>query len=175
MLTKQKKEKFVEAISDEISGSDGLILLNFKGLNFDKSNSLRKSMKQQNNRYRVVKNRLLKIALEKNNINELDELLVEETGVIFVFSNFAQIAKDIKKLIKSADYQALKLKGAYFDGKLLTADEVLQIADLPSREELLTKMLFTLKAPITNTVYLFNNILVNFINVLNAIKDNKTK
>ena len=63
----------------------------------------------------------------------------------------------------------------YFDGKLLTADEVLQIADLPSREELLTKMLFTLKAPITNTVYLFNNILVNFINVLNAIKDNKTK
>jgi large subunit ribosomal protein L10 len=175
MLTKQKKEKFVETISSEISGANGLILLNFKGLNFEKSNALRKSMKQQSNRYRVVKNRLLKIALEKNNINELNDLLVEETGIIFVFNNFTQLAKDIKKLIKSADYQALKLKGAYFDGRMLTADEVLQIADLPSREELLTKMLFTLKAPISNTVYLFNNILVNLINVLNAIKENKTK
>jgi len=59
---------------------------------------------------------------------------------------------------------------------LLTADELLQIADLPSREELLARMLSTLKAPMTNTVYLLNNILLKFINVLNAIKEkNKIK
>jgi len=86
--------------------------------------NLRKTMKKQNNRYRVVKNRLLKVALEKNNINQLNDLLVEETGAIFVFGDFVQLAKDIKKLIKTADYQALKLKGAYFEGKLLTADEL---------------------------------------------------
>lgn len=173
MLTRQKKEKFVETISAEITESNGLILLNFKGLNFEKSNYLRKTMKKQNNRYRVVKNRLLKVALEKNNINQLNDLLVEETGAIFVFGDFVQLAKDIKKLIKTADYQALKLKGAYFEGKLLTADELLQIADLPSREELLARMLSTLKAPMTNTVYLLNNILLKFINVLNAIKEKK--
>lgn len=173
MLTRQKKEKFVETISAEISESNGLILLNFKGLNFEKSNYLRKTMKKQNNRYRVVKNRLLKVALEKNNIKQLNDLLVEETGAIFVFGDFVQLAKDIKKLIKTADYQALKLKGAYFEGKLLTADELLQIADLPSREELLARMLSTLKAPMTNTVYLLNNILLKFINVLNAIKEKK--
>ena len=175
MLTKAKKEKLVESISVEVSKINGLILLNFKGLDFNKSNFLRNMMKKQNNRYRVVKNRLLKIALEKNSINELNELLVEETGALFVYNDFGQVAKDIKKLIKSKDYGVLKIKGAYFDGKLLSSEEVLQLADLPSREILLSKMLASLKAPVTNVVYLFNNILLNFVNVLNAIKENKTK
>lgn len=175
MLTKEKKEKLVETISDEISSINGLILVNFKGLDFEKSNNLRQLMKKQKNRYRVVKNRLLKIALEKNNIDQLNELLLEETGVIFVFNDFSQVAKDVKQLIKSKKCENLKIKGAYFDGKLLSAGDVLQLADLPSKEVLISKMLASLKAPAANVVYLFNNILLNFVNVLNAIKEKKTK
>ena len=175
MLTKEKKQKLVESISGEVSNISGLILLNFKGLDFEKSNNLRKMMKKQNNHYRIVKNRLLKIALKKNNIDQLNELLLEETGVIFVFDDFSQVAKDIKQLIRSKEYENLKIKGAYFDGRLLNAGEVLQLADLPGREVLISKLLASLKAPATNVVYLFNNILLNFVNVLNAIKEKKTK
>jgi large subunit ribosomal protein L10 len=175
MLTKEKKQKLVDSISDEVSKINGLILLNFKGLDFEKSNNLRKMMKKQNNRYRIVKNRLLKIALEKNNIGQLNELLLEETGTIFVYNDFGQVAKDIKQLIKTKEYENLKIKGAYFDGRLLSASELLQLADLPSREVLISKMLASLKAPVTNVAYLFNNILLNFINVLNAINEKKSK
>lgn len=175
MLTKEKKQQLVESMANEITKANGLILLNFKGLNFEKTTVLRNMLKKQNNRYRVLKNRLLKIALEKNNINELNDLLTEETGVVFVFNDFSKVAKDIKQFIKTKDYENLKIKGAYFGGRVLSPNEILQIADLPSREVLISKMLATLNSPVVNLVYLFNNILLKFINVLNAINEKKTK
>lgn len=171
-MLREEKVKFLEDLSSEVSQSTGIVLLNFKGLKFGQLNTLRQAIKNKSGKCKVVKNRLLKIVLQKNNMLGLDSLLKEETAAALVYGDFAVIAKELKNFLKESDN--LKIKGGYVDGNILTADDVVKIADLPSKEVLIGRMLASLKLPVYNVVYVFNNMLVALLNVLNAIKDKKS-
>lgn len=170
-MNKTDKKELVTALSDEIKSANALFLANYKGLTFPQITAVRASIKGQGSDFKVVKNTLLKIALHNNEITALDEYLKEPTTIAIVNGDVAAIAKEFKKFAKS--YDKFEIKCGYLEGNSLTAKDVNTLADLPSREELLAKMLGSINAPVVNFVSLLANIPRSLLNVLNAVKDKK--
>lgn len=170
-MKKADKQQLVVNLTEQIKESDALFLTNFKGLTFPEITEVRTSVKAQGSDFKVVKNTLLKIALNNNEITDLDEYLKEPTSCAIVKGDVAAVAKEIKKYSK--EFDKFEIKAGYLDGNTLTADDVNVLADLPSRDELLAKMLGSINAPVTNFVSLMANIPRSLLNVLTAVKDNK--
>lgn len=173
-MRKEQKIELVKSITAEIKESAGVIITNYKGLTFDQMDEIRRSFKEAGNDYRVIKNTLLKKALNADNITEIDYTLVEPTAIVVVKEDFAAAAKLAKKYAKDAAMSKFfVIKGGYFDGMALDQSGIEKLADLPSREELLAKALGSMNAPITNFVSVLANIPRGLVQVLNALKTKK--
>ena len=175
-MRKEHKIELAKGVAEEIKNAEGFILASYKGLNFPQMDTIRRSIKANGNDFRVIKNTLLKKALNRIEIDSLDGYLKQSTAMVLVRRDFAAAAKSLKKYSKdfqTKDAQPLKIKAGVLDKKALNAAEVAAIADLPSREVLLAQVLATMNAPVQNCVSLLANIPRSFLNVLNAIKDNK--
>ncbi|MGE4266528.1 MAG: 50S ribosomal protein L10 [Deferribacterales bacterium] len=170
-MKRADKEQLVNALAEQVKSADALFLANYKGLTFPQITAIRAAIKSQGSDFKVVKNTLLKIALHDNDITALDEYLKEPTTCAIVKGDVAAVAKEFKKFAKS--YDKFNIKAGYLEGSRLTADDVNRLADLPSREELLAKMLGSMNAPVVNFVSLLANIPRSLLNVLNAVKDKK--
>lgn len=101
-MRKEQKIELVNSITAEIKESAGVIITNYKGLTFDQMDEIRRSFKEAGNDYRVIKNTLLKKALNADNITEIDYTLVEPTALVVVKEDFAAAAKLAKKYAKDA-------------------------------------------------------------------------
>lgn len=171
---KMKKEQKIElskGVADEIKNAEGVIIAGYQGLTFAQMDNIRRSIKNNGNDFRVIKNTLLKKALNGLGVNQLDPYLVESTALVIVNKDFAAAAKDIKKYAK--DYAKFTVKAGLMENKLLSEKDVIAIADLPSREQLLAQLLATMNAPVQNFVSVLANIPRSLLNVLNALKDKK--
>lgn len=170
-MKKADKEQLVADLTAQVKDSDALFLTNYKGLTYPEISAVRAEIKESGSDFKVVKNTLLKIALNNNEIDSMDSYLVEPTACAIVSGDVAAVAKTIKKYAK--DFEKFEIKAGYLDGNLLTANDVNVLADLPSREELLAKMLSSMNAPVSNFVSLLANIPRSLVNVLTAVKDKK--
>jgi len=170
-LRRSDKEQLVKDLSNEISEASAIFLANYQGLNFSQMENVRSAIKSLDSNFKVVKNRLLKLALKKQEIEGLDEFLAQPTACAIVKGEPTSVAKELKKFSK--DYKDFEIKCGYFESSVLTEKEVIALADIPSREELLSKMLGSMTAPARNFVSLLANVPRSFLNVLNAIKDQK--
>lgn len=170
-MKKADKEQLVAELTAQVKESDALFLTNFKGLTFPQITAVRKEIKSSGSDFKVVKNTLLKIALNNNGIDSMDSYLIEPTSCAIVKGDVAAAAKTIKKFAK--EFEKFEIKAGYLDGSVLTANDVNVLADLPSRDELLAKMLGSMNAPVTNFVSLLANIPRGLLNVLTAVKDKK--
>lgn len=168
---KADKQQLVADLAAQVKESDALFLTNYKGLTFTQLTAIRTEIKESGSDFKVVKNTLLKIALNNNGIDSMDSYLVEPTACAIVTGDVAAAAKAIKKYAKTFD--KLEIKAGYLDGNVLTANDVNVLADLPSREELLAKLLGSMNAPVSNFVNLLANIPRGLLNVLTAVKDKK--
>lgn len=170
-MNRSQKEALVQELQENISKASAVFLANYKGLTYPELSGIRNSIKEQDCEFRVVKNRLLKRALDANNIEGLDEFLVQPTVCAIVYGEPTAIAKEFKKNAKELEF--FQIKAGHMDGSLLTQEDVVTLADIPSRDELLAKMLGSISAPTKDFVSLLANIPRSFVNVLNAIKDQK--
>lgn len=170
-MLKPHKIEYAKGVAVELKEAKGIIITGYKGLNFPQMDVIRRSIKGGGNDFRVIKNTTLKKALSSCDINSLDEFLVESTAMIIVRGDFAQAAKEVKKYSK--DFPLFTVKAGYMDGTALPAQDVIRIADLPSRDELLAKALGSMNAPVQNFVSVLANVPRAFLNVLNAVKDQK--
>ena len=132
---------------------------------------MRKKFFESNVEYLVVKNTLLKIASDKNKINLGDELFSGSTAIAISYDEPVIAAKVIKGFLK--DHDLPSIKGVLFEGSYLPASEFEKIANLPSKEESLTKIIITLKSPVQSIVNLLNSPMVKLVNVLNGLKEAK--
>jgi large subunit ribosomal protein L10 len=170
-VKKADKEQLVAELTAQVKECDALFLTNYKGLTFPQLTEVRKVVKSQGSDFKVVKNTLLKIALNNNGIDSMDSYLVEPTSCAIVKGDVAAVAKSMKKYAKQFD--KFEIKAGYLEGNVLTANDVNILADLPSRDELLAKLLGSINAPVVNFVSLLANIPRSLLNVLNAVKDKK--
>lgn len=170
-VKKADKAQLVADLTAQIKESDALFLTNYKGLTYVQQTAVRSEIKELGSDFKVVKNTLLKIALNNNEIDSMDSYLIEPTACAVVSGDVAAIAKIIKKYTK--EFDKFEVKAGFLDGSVLTANDVNVLADLPSREELLAKMLGSMNAPVSNFVSLLANIPRSLLNVLTAVKDKK--
>ena len=170
-MPNKKNISNVKELTDKLSRAKSIYFTDYLGLNVSDVTSLRKKFFESNVEYLVVKNTLLKIASDQNKISLGDELFLGSTAIAISYDEPILAAKVLKDFLK--DHDLPSIKGVLFEGSYLPASEFEKIANLPSKEESLTKIVVMLKSPVQNIVNLLNSPMVKLVNVLNGLKETK--
>lgn len=136
-MARPDKAAAVAELTDQFRSSNAAVLTEYRGLTVAQLKELRRSL-GENAQYAVVKNTLTKIAANEAGIDTLDDLFSGPTAVAFVTGDPVESAKGLRDFAK--DNPNLIIKGGVLDGKALSADEIKKLADLESREVLLSKL-----------------------------------
>ena len=151
-MAKADKATAVADIAEKFKEATATVVTEYRGLTVSNLAELRRSLGAGTS-YTVAKNTLVKRAASEAGIEGLDELFAGPTAIAFISGEPVDAAKAIKKFAK--DNKALVIKGGYMDGKALSVSEVERIADLESREVLLSRVAGALKAKQSQTAALF--------------------
>lgn len=141
------KEEAVKSLAEKIKNSNIVLLVDYRGITVDQVTDLRAELRKINSECKVIKNNIIKRALDLNNESKLDEVLVGPTAVITCEEDYLATAKLIYNFTKSNDFY--KIKGGIVEGKVMTTEEIVTLAKLPSRQELLAKLAGSLLGNIT--------------------------
>ena len=144
-ILEQKKQQ-VELIKKLVTESSSFVLIDYCGINVAQDNELRSEFRKNDVKYAVIKNRLLKIALNELGYTQFDEALNGPTAVAFGGENLAAPAKIAND--KAAAFKKMKIKCGMVDGIYLDEAGVKRLATLPSKEGLIAMLLGMLQAPI---------------------------
>lgn len=136
-IIKQKEEE-VAVLSEKIKNAKLVLLTEYKGITVDEVSKLRNEIRKVNSEYKVIKNNIIKRALHDNNVEDLDAHLEGTTAVVISSEDYLQPSKAIYNFCKANEFY--KIKAGIIDGQVMTAEEIITLAKLPSREELLGKL-----------------------------------
>lgn len=162
------KEASVAELTNLFESSTAVLLTEYRGLTVAQLKTLRKSISGDAS-YAVVKNTLTKIAANRAGISSFDDELAGPSAIAFVHGDPVAVAKELRAFAKANPL--LVVKGGYFDGKPLTAEEVGKLADLESREVLLGKLAGAFKASLFGAAYLFNAPLSKAVRTVDALRE----
>lgn len=161
------KETAVAELSKQFESSNAVLLTEYRGLTVAQLKELRRSIRDHAT-YAVVKNTLTKIAANQAGISAFDEHLQGPSAIAFVHGDPVAVAKSLRDFAKANPQ--LVVKGGYFDGNPLSADEVTKLADLESREVLLAKLAGAFKASLFGAAYMFNAPLAQAARAVDALR-----
>jgi len=167
-VLRREKEKVVTELHDHIKDSRLIVLTTFTGLNVEKMTSLRNSLREVNSKYQVVKNTLMKRAACDTALESLEDFFTGSTAVIFTDGEPISPCKVLREFQK--EHEQVEVKGGMLDGKVLSQNEIKEIATLPSREVLLAMFLLLLNAPKQKFVNVLAGVPQNFVRVLEEIR-----
>lgn len=136
-ILKQKEEE-VNALAEKFKNAKLVLLTDYRGITVEDVTNLRNTLRDANSEYKVIKNNIIRRALDKNGENGLDSLLEGPTAVVMTEEDYLNPLKAIYKFSKENDYY--KIKGGIVEGKAMTAEELMTLAKLPSRQELLSML-----------------------------------
>ena len=151
-MARPNKANTVAELADHFRESNAAVLTEYRGLTVAQLKTLRRSLGSTVT-YAVVKNTLTKIAAKDAGVTGVDDLLAGPSAIAFVKGDAVEAAKTIRSFAK--ENPALVIKGGYMDGKALSAADVQKIADLESREVLLSKLAGAMKAKQSQAAALF--------------------
>lgn len=168
-----QKEQILQDTQARIADVGGLYLADFSGLTVESMTQLRAKCRAEGVQFRVIKNTLLRRAFNSRGITELDAFLVGNTGLVFNPTNAMAPAKILSDFAK--ENEKLKVKAAVVDGKLFDGKAIAKLAALPSREVLLSQVLGTFIAPMTQFLAAVNAALATPANMADALHREKSK
>ncbi|HET90099.1 MAG TPA: 50S ribosomal protein L10 [Chloroflexi bacterium] len=168
-IAKQRKDELLREYTEQIEQSHGMILMDYRGLGVGQMGNIRHTVRPVGGKFQVVKNRLMKLALEEAGISLPEEWLVGPTAIGFCFDEVPPMAKVLSRVSKDVD--ALKFKGGLVGTSVITADQVHVIADLPSKEVLFSQVLGNINAPASQIVGVIASGIRQVLNVLQAHVD----
>ncbi len=150
MLTRAQKQDQIDALRTVLSPAHGLFVMDFTGLTVGEVTELRRKVREANGSYRVVRNTLAKLALAETEHKALQNLLTGPAAVAFTNQDAVMLAKALADFAKAHD--KLKFRGGLVEGQLLDAQQARQVASLPTKPELVSKLLFLLQSPMRRLV-----------------------
>ena len=172
MARPEKVEK-VTKLDEIFSKAQSVYLADFTGMNVELTNKLRTQFRDKNVEYKVVKNTLAKIAVADKGYKDLDEYFEGPTAIAFSFEDPVLPSKIITDFAKENEIPVLK--ASLVEGKAYDAEKTKEMAKIPSREVLLSKMVGGLKSPINGLVFTLNGVIRNLVYVINSVKEEKSK
>ena len=167
------KKQSVAEITKKIQDNESMVVVSFTGITVEKITELRSKFREANVDYCVLKNTLVRRALDDLDIHEFDHLL--EGPSAFAFGDAVGPAKIITDFINADKENAKKMqiKAGLIDGKYLDPDGVIALSKLPSREVLIAKMMGSMNAPITNFVGVLSATLRSLVYALDSVRQQK--
>ena len=172
-MPSQKNIDEVKVLTDKLETASAVYFTDYLGLDVESITNLRSEFFHASVEFRVTKNTLLKLAAEKMNIEGLDNFLVGSTAIAISFDEPTSPAKVLKRFTKEHDKP--NVKAILFDGEVLEGSEYKKFANLPSKDELLSKFVIMLNSPMTILARTISSPMENLVNVLNNLKNEKSE
>ena len=151
----QKKTE-VKELAERMKEAKLILLTDYRGISVVDDTELRRDLRNANATCNVIKNNITRRALKECGVEGLDEALVGPTAVIMSNEDYLSASKTIYNFTKTHDFY--KIKGGVVDGKVMTADEIITLAKLPSREDLLSMLAGALLANISKLAVALNDV-----------------
>ena len=171
MPTAQKADA-VSVLSEKMTSAGAIFLADFNGIDVASVTELRRSLRKAGIEYQVVKNRLAKLAAADAGLEVLKDHFEGPTAMAFAADDPVEPAKLLQKFID--DGGKLAIKTGLVDGQVLTPEAVSQLAKLPSREELIGKLLGSVQSPLFGLASVLNGLMRNLVGVVSAIEKEKS-
>jgi large subunit ribosomal protein L10 len=166
-----EKVKLVAQIKEELDAADAVWVVDYRGLTVKQAEDLRRKISAENASYKIYKNTFTIRALDELGLPSLGEIVQGPSAFVFVSGDPVSSAKVLKVFAKGND--ALKIKGGLLNKTVMSAEQVKAIADLPSREELVAKLLGTISNPLVGVVRVLNGTQEKFVRTLQAVAESK--
>ena len=166
---REAKSAVIEDVRERFNEAEAVLITEYRGLDVGQMADLRGALREAETVYKIYKNTLVRRALDEGTPEGLVDMLVGPTALAFVEKDPGAAAKALKQF--SAANEALIIKGGLLNGDLLDEAQVRELADLPSRDELLSSIAGGLAAPLQQIASMMNNLLSEMANLLQALAD----
>jgi large subunit ribosomal protein L10 len=171
-MKRPEKEAVIAQLTEQFRNADAIYLTEYRGLTVPQVSDLREKLGRDTS-YTVAKNTLARIAAKEAGIEGLDETLAGPTAITFVQGDYVAAAKTLRDFAKTN--KALVFKGGFADGTVYDAEGVQKLADLETREVLLSKMAGALKGTMTKAAYLFVALPTKAVRTFDALREKQEK
>lgn len=169
-ITRSQKEEILQELVDKFKQAKSVVFAEYRGLTVKDVARVRAELRAKGVDYKVAKKTLLRLAAKEAGMEEIpNEVMEGPISAVFSFEDEVSGPKIIHTLGK--ELEGLTLKGGVMDGKLLTQADAVQLASIPSREELLAKLVGSMKAPISGFHGVLYGTMRQFVGTLQAIAD----
>lgn len=173
MAVTQEKLQTVADIKEKLSTTKGAVLTNYRGLTVAQDTKLRRKLREAGVEYRVFKNTMTRIAAKEAGIEGLDPYLEGPTAIAISYTDPVAPAKIISDFVKENKLQALEVKAGIVEGKVIDANGVKALSNLPPREVLIAQVLAGFQAPIAGFVNVLSGTMRNLVYALEAVRKQK--
>jgi large subunit ribosomal protein L10 len=172
-MARPEKVAEVQAITQRLETAQSLVLADYTGLSVHQMTSFRVKCRENNVECRVVKNRLAKIACDNADVSVLKDHLKGPTAIMFGSESQVDPAKIVVDF--AMENKAMEIKGGYVDGQFLDSDKVVALSKVPSRDELLAKMMGSINSPATGLAMCLNGVASGLVRCIDAIGKQKAQ
>ncbi len=170
-MNRNEKAQAISELTDNIGTATNAFVLDFKGITVPQVTELRKQVRESGSNYVVIKNTLALIAVKDTPLTKLSGHFSGMTAVAYNTNDPVALAKVLTKFAK--DVPSVQFKGAMLAGQVVAANEIQNIANRPTREELLGKLLYLMQHPIRGLAVVLNGTVRNIAVVLDQIAKQK--
>jgi large subunit ribosomal protein L10 len=169
--TKQKKEELISKLDNQLQIAKSAVIVDYKGLKVNETEELRNILRAKGVQFNVSKNTLVKIALTKHGIEFDESIFKRPVAIAFAMEDEIAPAKEIDLFAKK--HEAIEILAGILENKMIDASAVKRLALLPSREELLAKMVGSIASPLSGMVNVLAGNIRGLVNVLQAVSNKK--
>ena len=170
-MERGEKKAVVEQLREDLKDVQGIFLCNFNGLTVEKDTQLRSKMRENGARYEVVKNTLLKLAFADTDLAQVNDHLVGNTAIAHNKDDVVGLAKLIRDFAK--ENEAFNFKAGVVEGQVIQLQELDSLAEMPSKEELVSKMMYMLNFPVQGLATTLSGVSRKLVVALDQIRQQK--
>lgn len=167
----EQKKQIVKELSEKIAKAKTIVIADYRGITVAEDTKLRSELRKENVEYRIVKNTYTLLAAKQNGLEGLEEYLNGPTSIAFGFDDPVAPARLLVNYSKSN--KKFQIKAGVLEGKVISIQKLAELANLPSREVLVAKLLGTINAPVSGLVNVLNANIRGVVVALNAIAEQK--
>ena len=167
--TRQQKEEILKELIADMDAAKGVVFVDLHGLTVEQNQALRNTLREKGVKTKVAKKTLIMLAGKENGLEIEKSLLDGQIAVAFSMDDEVAAAQELYKEGKTNE--KIKLVGGIFEGKVAGKDMIMQVAQLPTRDELLAKLVGSMKAPISGFHGVLHNTLRGFVQVCHQIAE----
>lgn len=167
-VSKVKKQEILEGLRENIAKQKAIVLVGITGLKVKDLSALRKKLKGVDAKIQVVKKTLASLVLKEKNFDFNEEQFKEEIAFVFGFGDEILPAKTVYQL--SQEKNKIKILGGFFENQFKSKEEMIFLAQLPTREELLAKLVGSISSPISGFINVLGGNIKGLLYILSVIK-----